>query len=64
MRVQKELQTQNQDTPESESSSKSACALCDDDNESGTNKERILRLKKERSKNVSLGRYGFAVEVV
>ncbi|TET13248.1 MAG: hypothetical protein E3J82_03275 [Candidatus Thorarchaeota archaeon] len=59
-----ELQTHNQDTPESESLSKSAHALCDDDKESGATKERILRLKKERSKNVSLRRYGFAVEVV
>ena len=64
MRVQKKLQTQNQDTPESESSSKSADALCDDDNESGITRERTLRLKKERSKKGSLRRYGFAVEVI
>jgi hypothetical protein len=62
--VQKKLQTQNQDTPESESSSKSACALCNNDNESGANKETTRRLKKERSKTVSLKRYGFAMEII
>jgi hypothetical protein len=62
--VQEKLQTHNQDTPESESRSKSAHALCDDDKESGTTKERILRLKKERSKKDSLRRYGLAMDVV
>ena len=63
-RVQEKLQTHNQDTPESESRSKSAHALCDNDKESGANKERILRLKKERSKKVSVRSYSFAMEVI
>jgi len=62
--VQKKLQTQNQDTPESESSSKSARALCDNENESGTNKEMTRGLKKELNKKVSLRCYGFAMEVI
>jgi inorganic triphosphatase YgiF len=62
--VQEKLQTHNQDIPESESRSKRAYALCDDDKESEINKERILRLKKERSRKVSLKRYGFALEVI